>query len=48
MHETARHSIARLAQAFHAQGKALYLVGGTVRDELLGRPSHVEKQEQIV
>src|ERR1043165_3096925 len=32
--------IALLAQAFVGHGKELYLVGGTVRDELLGRDSH--------
>lgn len=32
--------IPRLAEAFKAHGKELYLVGGTVRDELMGRPSH--------
>ncbi|MHB1133364.1 MAG: HD domain-containing protein [Chloroflexota bacterium] len=30
----------RLGEAFTAHGKQLYLVGGSVRDELLGRPSH--------
>ncbi len=29
--------ITNLAQAFHAHGKELYLVGGTVRDELMRR-----------
>jgi poly(A) polymerase len=33
-------NITRLAEAFKATGKELYLVGGTVRDELLGRPSN--------
>jgi poly(A) polymerase len=32
--------ITALAQAFARHGKELYLVGGTVRDELLGRESH--------
>lgn len=32
--------IQRLAQAFRSNNKELYLVGGTVRDEILGRPSH--------
>lgn len=32
--------IQRLAQAFRDNSKELYLVGGTVRDGLLGRPSH--------
>ncbi len=32
--------IKRIALAFQAHGKELYLVGGTVRDELLGRESH--------
>lgn len=32
--------IQRLAEAFRDASKELYLVGGTVRDELLGRPSH--------
>jgi poly(A) polymerase len=32
--------ITKLAQAFARHGKELYLVGGTVRDELLGRDSH--------
>lgn len=32
--------IKQIALAFHAHGKECYLVGGTVRDELLGRESH--------
>jgi poly(A) polymerase len=32
--------IQRLARAFAANGKELYLVGGTVRDALLGRDAH--------
>lgn len=32
--------ITQLAQAFRAHGKELYLVGGTVRDEIMGRESH--------
>ncbi len=32
--------ITRLAEAFKAHGKELYLVGGTVRDDLMGRASH--------
>lgn len=32
--------IMKLAQVFHAHEKDFYLVGGTVRDELLGRPCH--------
>jgi poly(A) polymerase len=32
--------ITKLAQAFAQHDKELYLVGGTVRDELLGRDSH--------
>ncbi len=31
-------ALRRIDSAFHADGKELYLVGGSVRDELLGRP----------
>mgnify|MGYP005844482353 CR=1 FL=1 len=31
------HEIARLGEVFHRHGRQLYLVGGSVRDELLGR-----------
>ncbi len=32
--------IDRLGRAFQERGQALYLVGGSVRDEILGRPTH--------
>ena len=32
-------ALRRLDSAFRAAGKSLYMVGGSVRDELLGRPT---------
>src|ERR671935_84910 len=32
-------ALRRLDSAFRAAGKTLYMVGGSVRDELLGRPT---------
>lgn len=37
MPPVSQHEIARLGEVFHHHGKQLYLVGGSVRDELLGR-----------
>jgi poly(A) polymerase len=37
---TLRERVATLAHAFQAAGRQLYLVGGCVRDQMIGRPIH--------
>ncbi len=39
---------APLAERFRAAGKRLYLVGGTVRDAIAGRPGEAARPEELI